>query len=268
MTDAPDTGAALRALYEPEGGVRAAFSAKVADYAASRPDYPAALFDALDARALHAAATIADVGAGTGLLTRGLLGRGYSVVAVEPNPAMRNVCDRECGAFVRYRSVEGTAESMPLAPASVDLVTAAQAFHWFDVERARAECLRVLTPRGNVALIWNDRDMGDPLHPALDEVFQAFGGEKRSALVAHEDRSHVQAFFGTARPDVSSWPHEHSIAIEGLIALAFSRSYMPERSTSTGAAAIESLRRVFERFSTDGRLTVRYRTALFLGRPA
>jgi SAM-dependent methyltransferase len=108
------------------------------------------------------------------------------------------------------------------AAGSVDLVTAAQAFHWFDVDRARAECLRVLAPPGKVALIWNDRDMGDPLHPALDEVFKAFGGAKWSALVAHEDRSHVQAFFGSARQEVASWPHEHAIDGNGLVALAFS----------------------------------------------
>jgi SAM-dependent methyltransferase len=269
MTRSDETGAALRALYAPEGGVRAVFSAKVADYVASRPDYPAALFETLERDVpLTAGATIADVGAGTGLLTHGFLARGHRVVAVEPNPAMRDACDRYCGAFEHYRSVEGTAESMPLAAASVDLVTAAQAFHWFDVERARAECLRVLTPHGKVALIWNDRDMRDPLHPALDEIFEAFGGEKRSALVAHEDRSHVPQFFGAARVDVLSWPHEHAIGADGLVALAFSRSYMPDRHSSEGAQAEDALRRIFERFREESVIKVRYRTILHLGRPA
>ena len=68
-----DTGAQLRALYQPEGGVGAIFSPKVADYVASRPDYPAALFDALrEACSLHPGAVVADIGAGTGLLTQGL----------------------------------------------------------------------------------------------------------------------------------------------------------------------------------------------------
>jgi ubiquinone/menaquinone biosynthesis C-methylase UbiE len=269
MTIEPDSGAALRALYEPSGGVRAVFSAKVADYVASRPNYPSALFDTLaEVCALRNGAMIADVGAGTGLLTRGWLERGYEVVAVEPNPAMRGACDRHCGAFERYRSVEGTAEAMPLAAGSVDLVTAAQAFHWFDVERARRECLRVLVPHGKVALVWNDRDMRDPLHTALDEVFKAFGGEKWSALVAHEDRSHVRQFFGAAPMQVSTWPHRHSMAADALVALAFSRSYMPERSTAAGQAAEERLRHVFARFAANGAVNVRYETVLFLGRPA
>jgi ubiquinone/menaquinone biosynthesis C-methylase UbiE len=269
MTDAPGTGAALRALYEPDGGVRAVFAAKVADYVASRPDYPAALFDTLEsAGALTHGATIADVGAGTGLLTRDFLTRGYEVVAVEPNPAMREACDRHCTAVGRYRSVEGTAESMPLPAASVDLVTAAQAFHWFDVERARAECLRVLKPQGKVALVWNDRDMSDPLNPALDEVFQAFGGEKRSALVAHEDRSDVPRFFGDAHVVSETFAHEHSIGADGLVSLAFSRSYMPARDTTDGAAALARLRGVFDRFGANGVVKVRYRTVLVVGRPA
>ncbi len=269
MTDEQDTGTALRSLYEPEGGVRAVFASKVADYIASRPDYPAALFDALkDACELPKTATIADVGAGTGLLTQGLLTRGYQVIAVEPNPAMRAACDRHCGAFEGYRSVEGCAESIPLDAASIDLITAAQAFHWFEAERARAECLRVLAPHGKVALAWNDRAMSDPLNIELDQVFAEFGGVKWSALVTHEDRSDVPRFFGAARTEVLSWPHEHCIGEEAFVCLAFSRSYMPDRDIPEGQEAARRLRRIFDRFRVNETVKVRYRSILILGRPA
>ena len=268
MTREPDTGAALRSLYAPEGGVRSVFSRKVADYLASRPDYPDALFDALASRcALREGATIADLGAGTGLLTQGLLARGHRVVAVEPNPAMREACDRVCGAFAGYRSVEGSAESMPLPPSSVDLVTAAQAFHWFDVEAARGECLRVLAPNAKVALIWNDRVSADPLHVALDEVFAEFGGEKRDALLAHENRSDVPRFFGATRAEEHSWPHAHSLDAEGLLCLAFSRSYMPERATPAGHDVLRRVREIHDRLRENARVIVRYRTVAMLGRP-
>lgn len=263
-----DTGSALRSLYEPEGGVRAIFASKVADYIASRPGYPDALFDVLGQKsALRHGATVADIGAGTGLLTQGLLTRGYRTIAVEPNPAMRAACDFHCGTFAGYRSMEGCAESIPLDAGSVDLVTAAQAFHWFEVERARAECLRVLAPHGRVALIWNDRVSSDPLHVELDRVFAEFGGAKRSALVTHEDRSDVPRFFGGAPVEALSWPHEHRIGEEGLACLAFSRSYMPDRATPDGQAAAVQLRRVFDRFQADAAVTVRYRTILIFGRP-
>jgi SAM-dependent methyltransferase len=268
MTDPAGTGAALRSLYAPQGGVRAIFSGKVADYMASRPDYPQAFLDAVVARCPPGdGAEVADVGAGTGLLTRGLLAHGYRVSAVEPNPAMREACDRVCGAFADYRSVEGTAESLPLASGSVDLVTAAQAFHWFDVDTARAECLRVLTPRGTVALVWNDRAGRDPLHVALDEIFAEYGGAKRGAMLAHEDRSDVPRFFGAARPDELAWPHAHRLDADALLCLALSRSYMPERSTPAGDEVARKVREIHGRFQQDGMVTVRYQTVAVIGRP-
>lgn len=269
MTAGPasDTGAQLRALYQPEGGVHEVFSAKVADYVASRPDYPAALIDCLVAEgALPPHADVADIGAGTGLLTQGFLARGHRVVAVEPSREMRRACDALLGQHPGYRSVEGKAEATGLADRSVDLLTAAQAFHWFDIEPARREALRVLKPRGRMALIWNDRLAGDPLHEALDAVFAEFGGERRGALVAHEDRRDVAGFFGFDAPEFR-FPHEHRLDAAGLQSLAFSRSYMPPRDSEAGRAAAEALQRIFDRFAEGDRVAVRYTTMLMLGRP-
>ena len=266
---ARDTGAQLRSLYAAEGGVRAIFSSKVADYAASRPDYPEALFDALrDHAGLRPGACVADVGAGTGLLTQGLLRRGATVIAVEPNPAMRAAADHFLGTDAAYRSVEGSAEALPLADGSVDLVTAAHAFHWFEIDAARAECQRVLRAGSTVALIWNDRLKGDPLHDALDELFSGFGGPKRTALVAHEDRAGVPRFFGATRPLEFSWPHSHHLEAAALASLVFSRSYMPPRDDADGRAAERRVLQLFERFGAHGRVAVRYTTVAMIGVPA
>ena len=280
MTDKQNTGLKLRSLYESDGGVRAVFSSKVADYIASRPDYPAALLETLKTRcAMAAGALVADVGAGTGLLTRDLLSQGWRVVAVEPNAAMRAAADAALGGIHGYRSVEGCAEAMPLADASVDLVTAAQAFHWFEIDAARSECLRVLKPQGQVALIWNDRVPDDPVHLALDDVFAEFGGEKRAALVAHEgrrsallaheDRAQVPAFFGAGVTQEFEWPHEHRLDEAGLTSLVFSRSYIPQRGTQAAGGVEARVRGIFQRFaSAAGAVTVRYSTVAIIGRPA
>ena len=268
MTRDQDPGARLRSLYAAEGGPRSVFSAKVADYAASRPDYPAALFEALRAGcAPTPGTTVADIGAGTGLLTQGLLRIGYRVIAVEPNPEMRRASDRLLRGNDGYSSVDGCAESIPLAASSVHLITAAQAFHWFEVEQARAEFLRVLTPHGLVALIWNDRVLGNPVNEAVDEVFADFGGAKRAALVAHEDRSQVPRFFGSARPKEFSWPHGHHLDEEGLLSLVFSRSYIPGRNTEAGRKVTDRARGVFARYVANGMVNIRYRTVAILGRP-
>jgi ribosomal protein S18 acetylase RimI-like enzyme/SAM-dependent methyltransferase len=263
-----DTGAHLRSLYAAQGGVGEIFSAKVADYVASRPDYPDALFETLRrACGLTDGSAVVDVGAGTGLLTRGLLDAGYGVTAVEPNAAMLAAADRLLGHHPRYRSIAGTAEAMELAPASAALITAAQAFHWFDIERARAEFLRVLNPTGQVALIWNDRRHGDPLHTALDELFAEFGGAKRGALLAHEERHDVPRFFGSGPSAEYSWPHPHLLNEDGLLSLVFSRSYMPERDSAAGRLAAARVREIFQRFAGDGRLPVHYTTVAIIGRP-
>ena len=268
MLPPTDHGAELRALYASQGGVRAIFSAKVNDYVASRPDYPAALFDTLSKHTrLPAGSVVADVGAGTGLLTHGLLQRGWSVIAIEPNPAMRAAADHWLGDRPGYRSAEGSAEHLPLADGSVDLITAAQAFHWFEVDAARTECLRVLRPHGQVALIWNDRRRNDPLHEALDGVFNQFGGVKRTALVAHEDRAEVPRFFGNTTAREFAWPHEHRLDAAALASLAFSRSYMPARDSAAGQAVEDALRGVFARCAVDGKVAVRYATVAMVGRP-
>ncbi|MGB3293922.1 MAG: class I SAM-dependent methyltransferase [Phormidesmis sp.] len=269
MTDTNDhTGLQLRSLYDPAGGVKQVFSSKVTDYVTSRPDYPEPLFEQLrTAGNLQSGSLIADIGAGTGLLTQGLLQHGYRVVAVEPNAAMRNAADALLGQFSNYRSVGGAAESTPLDSSTIDLITVAQAFHWFDPEQTKLECLRVLRPEGKVALIWNDRVCSDPLQVAIEEVFAEYGGRKRALLVAHNQQRDVSSFFGAAVLAHFSYPHKHSLDEAGLVGLAFSRSYMPDRSASAGQQAVERIHQIFQQFSASERVEVRYITTVFIGRP-
>ncbi len=266
-----DSGARLRDQYRTEGGTGAIFGPKLRDYAQSRPGYPAALFDALDAqlrRQLCSRPVLADIGAGTGLLTRGLLARGWVVQAVEPDAAMRAFCDAQLGGQPGYRSHAGRAEDLPLPPASIDLICAAQAFHWFEIAAARAEALRVLRPQGQVALIWNDRVPDAPLHRDLDALFAEFGGAKRAALVAHEDRSQAPQFFGAGCFAEQCWPHRHRLSEPGLAALVFSRSYMPARDSAAGQAVLQALGPIFQRHADGEMLAVDYRSVAIVGRPA
>lgn len=268
-----DAGAHLRALYASDGGVHAAFTSKVADYVASRPDYPDALFDRLAEHAgLRPGITVADLGAGTGLLSEGLLERGAHVVAVEPNAAMRSAAERILGQTEGFRAVEGAAEATSLPAGSVDLVTAAQAFHWFDVEPARREVLRILKPEGRVALVWNDRVDSDPLQALLDQVFLRHGGERRTAMVdAERERADVPRFFNGAPTQSFRMPHVHWLDESGLLALAFSRSYMPSRDSTDGRLAAEALRAAFAEHAgmTEGerRVAMHYETVAIVGRP-
>lgn len=274
--DAKTTGDHLQSLYASTGGATAVFATKADDYAAARPDYPSAVFDVLAAALSHAMpqacgpqtdVQVVDIGAGTGLLTRGLLARGWQVCAVEPNDAMRAQADAALAPIPGYRSLAGRAEALPLPTATADLITAAQAFHWFEPEAARRECARVLRPHGQVALIWNDR-CDDPLQHALNAVFAEFGGERRAALLAHDrhdDRAAVAAFFGHPNAAHHHFDHAQSLSLDGLRRLVFSRSYMPALDSELGQRALNAVDACFARHHAGGAVQMRYRSLVIIG---
>lgn len=132
------------------------FDTAAEEYERGRPDYPTPAVERLRTELdLRPGRTIIDLAAGTGKLTRALRGSGAAIVGVEPLAGMRNVFER---MLPGVRVVEGTAESIPLAPGSADAVVVGQAFHWFATERALPEIRRVLRPHGGLGLIWNRRD--------------------------------------------------------------------------------------------------------------
>jgi SAM-dependent methyltransferase len=133
-------------------------------YERARPSYPQDAIDWLAAQTgLGPGRTVVDLGAGTGKLTRLLLPTGARVVAVEPIPEMRaHIDDAEV--------LDGTAEAIPLPDASADVVTVAQAFHWFDHERALPEIHRVLRSKGSLVIVWNMRDLDDPVQRGVEDL--------------------------------------------------------------------------------------------------
>jgi ubiquinone/menaquinone biosynthesis C-methylase UbiE len=169
------------------------------DYERSRPTFPPEAIEHLRRElGLEPGRTVLDLAAGTGKLTRLLVPSGARVVAVEPLPAMRAVLEK---AAPDAEALEGTAEAIPLEDGSVDAVTVAQAFHWFDRDAAYREIHRVLRPDGALALVWNSRDSSNPLHAAINEVLRPLRG---TASISHE-------WDATARAELFSdfelWTH-------------------------------------------------------------
>src|ERR1700675_1047450 len=125
------------------------FSNRVVDYVRYRPGYPAALLDLLRAECgFSSNHLVADVGSGTALLTKLFLENGNRVFGVEPNQEMRQAGEEFLKSFPKFTSVAGSAEATTIGDASVDFVTAGQAFHWFDPRAARREFIRILKPNG------------------------------------------------------------------------------------------------------------------------
>ena len=128
-------------------------------YAKYRPSYPQTLLKYLCAEiGINKFSTIADIGSGTGIFTQQLLNKCSKIYAIEPNDDMREVAEKKLGNELGFISINGTAENTTLENESIDYITAAQSFHWFDRLSFKQECKRILKPKGKVILIWNSRD--------------------------------------------------------------------------------------------------------------
>jgi SAM-dependent methyltransferase len=199
------------------------FGQGAAAYERGRPGYPVEAIQWLLAELrLEPGRTVLDVGAGTGKLTRELVSRGASVVAVEPVPAMRAVLEQ---AVPAARALDGTAEALPVADESVDAIVVASAFHWFDGPAAVAEFHRILRPGGRLALLWNRRRREQPLHAAISAIIEPYRGDAPSAYRG-EWRAPVVAgglFGAVAEREV---PFEQLVDADGLVDRVGSTSFI------------------------------------------
>lgn len=245
---------------------RQRFSDRVEDYVRYRPDYPRALLDHLATRCgLGPTCSAADVGSGTGILTRLLIDVGARVFAVEPNREMRAAAEGALGSHRLFHSVEGSAEATTLADGSVDLVTAAQAFHWFDPPRARVEFARILRPGGFVALVWNQRK-DSPFNRDYEAMLHRFAPEY--AQVNERDRAaepKLRAFFAPSVPELARFDHEQLFDEQGLRGRLMSSSYAPRSADPLHAPMMQRLAEIFATHASGGHIAFRYETIVWYG---
>jgi SAM-dependent methyltransferase len=200
------------------------FDLAAEEYEATRPSYPDELLDLLP---VPSDATVLDLGAGTGKLTRVLARRYPRVVAVEPLDGMRAILER---VVSDVEVMPGTAEEIPLDDASVDAVFAAQAFHWFDHDRAIPEIARVLRPGGVLALVWNGPDESRP-NP-LPAAYLEYLGElrrERSTVDLITPWSDIVSRGPFGETQKGAVPHDHVLDRAGQLDNARSVSWIASR---------------------------------------
>jgi SAM-dependent methyltransferase len=240
------------------------FSSRVDNYARHRPSYPGAALELLQAQCgLSPAAVVADVGSGTGILTSLLLAAGARVYAVEPNGPMRAAAEAALGPNPRFHSVNASAEATTLAAASIDLYVAGQAFHWFDVARARAEALRIVRAGAAGALLWNERPrLGSPFHDDYDALLRRHAPEYDAVAASRADEAHMRAFFG-GRMQLATFANEQRFDYDGLLGRLMSSSYAPERGHPQHEPLLAGLRALFQRHALGGTVTFPYVTLVY-----
>lgn len=240
------------------------FSNRVANYVKYRPGYPTAMMDFFrDRLGLTQSSIVADIGSGTGLSAKPFLENGNTVFGVEPNAAMREAAEEFLKDFSNFRSTDGTSSESTLSEDSVDLIVAAQAFHWFEPETTRREFKRILKPGGYVALIWNERQTDStPFLREYEQLLLKYGRDY--AEVRHEQiNEQVLSAFFHAEFYKTSFPNEQEFGFEGLKGRLLSSSYMPDEADAAYGPLVKELAGLFAKFAERDRIKVFYDTNIF-----
>ncbi len=244
------------------------FDQRVENYVAYRPKYPTAVVDFLRAELGLAASVVADVGSGTGILSELLLEVGCRVFGVEPNAAMRAAAERLLQAQANFRSVAGTAEATTLGDASVDFVTAGQAFHWFDADGARREFRRILRPGGWAVLVWNMRRLDTtPFLREYEQLLRDYGTDYTQVNCEQLPEERIADFFAGGY-EWRAFDNFQVFDYAGLRGRLLSSSYVPLAGHPKHEPMLKALRRLFDSHQRDGRVTIEYDTKLYYGRLA
>jgi ubiquinone/menaquinone biosynthesis C-methylase UbiE len=243
------------------------FSSRVENYVRCRPDYPSEVIELMKKECgLTPESVIADVASGTGILTRMLLENGNRVFGVEPNSEMRETGEKLLARYPRFISVAGTAEGTTLADDSVDIITAAQAAHWFDREKARREFSRILKPGGWVVLLWNERrtDSTQFLRE-YEHLLQTYGTDYQD--VRHErTTAEIADFFAPSKFQESVFEMRQEFDYAALEGRLLSSSYTSQPGDSKYEPMLRELRRIFDAHKENGRVAFEYDTRVYYGR--
>jgi len=245
---------------------RERFSDRVDDYVRYRPGYPPALVNAVLAAAGDASPpVVADIGSGTGIFTRLLLEQGARVSGVEPNANMRAAAETVLRTFPAFTSVDGSAEATGLDDRSVDLVTAAQAFHWFNNDRSRSEFARILKPSGRLALTWNRRRLEEPFQQAYEALLREHSADygKINHLTMADDE--IAEFFAPGEMTLLQFENLQILDFDGLLGRLRSASYCPAEDTPAYRALLADLERLFAAHAANGELRFALDSRLYLG---
>lgn len=242
----------------------AKFDGKGDIYAKARPKYAVEVFDYIkNTLQIPERSVFADIGSGTGIFSEQLLDNGYRVFAVEPNTDMRKKAEEKLSLYQDFVSLNGTDSNTAIPNQSVDCITTAQAFHWFDAEAFKKECRRILKPYGKVIIIYNTRDRSAECNVALSDLHRKYCPDFRGFSKGMNGEK-CRAFFDN-KCDVFRADNSQTYDRQGYIDRILSSSYSLCESDDRFAEYIAEANRLFDAFSNNGALTVPMHTVAYIG---
>jgi SAM-dependent methyltransferase len=244
------------------------FSNRVEDYVRHRPGYPVEILPLLQTwTSFRADHVVADIGSGTGLLTKLFLDFGNRVIGVEPNAEMRAAGEEFLGGYSNFKSIAGSAEATTLPSNSVDFVAAGQAFHWFQMPAAREEFHRILKSEGRVLVIWNERLLDEtPFLRQYEELLSRFGTDYARVSESYPRAEQMLEFYGANEFTSHSLPNFQEFDFEGLSGRLRSNSYAPPPGHPQFEPMMKELRRLFDAHHQGGVVRMDYRTRVYAGK--
>ncbi len=238
------------------------FSSRVENYIKYRPSYPLEIIEFLEGKKVLAEdAVIADIGSGTGILTRIFLDNDNQVYGVEPNKDMREAAEKFLQGYTKFTSLEGSAEATGLEENCIDLIVAGQAFHWFDVEEAKREFKRILKQSGNVALIWNNRGKaGTDFNSSYENFTLKYGIDYKEV---RKNERNVDLFFNYQKETFYNFQELDFTSFKGRV---LSSSYIPLVDNPIFPKMILELEDLFNKHQRNGIIRIEYDTEVYLGK--
>ncbi len=243
------------------------FSNRVDNYIKYRPHYPDQIIKFLtDQGFLSNQSVVADIGSGTGILSELFLKNANKVFAVEPNKEMREGAEKVFANNKNFISVDATAETTTLPDKNIDIIIAGQAFHWFDQEKSKIEFKRILKVTGVVVLIWNDRRVDStPFLIEYENLLKKYGTDYLKVNHKNIGIEQLNDFFGN-RCNVTSFNNHQHFDFEGLKGRLLSSSYVPTEEQSSFSSMMSSLKDIFDKHNSNGKVTVEYDTKVYFGK--
>jgi len=250
----------------PELDSKERFGNRVDNYVKFRPSYPMEAIDCIAAQThVNERSVIADIGSGTGKFTRLLLERGLNILAIEPNDNMREAAEKELSDFSGFRSVSANAEKTTLDDNSVDLITVAQAFHWFDRDVCKTEFKRILKPDGHVCLIWNRRETTPGFMSEYSDIIKRlYDDYAAGSAQEHITPAVFNDFFdGHYKIHNFFWHEPHDF--DGLWGRSLSNSHAPVAGYRNYEPLRAALRDLFDKYNENGVVQFAYKTEVVIG---